>query len=281
MAGLRAFASDGQLALLRLLADRRRALGEDHTRMVAQLHQLLLQLIPGGAKKSLSAAQAKTLLASVRPRDVAGKARRRVAAELVADLERIYQRKKTADKELAALVRQSGTSLMDLTGIGPFGAARLLAGVRDIARFPARRTSRPGTAPPAGGLLRGPGPAPALPRWEPADKPRRAHHGHRPAAQPDQRAGLLRPPHQRGQDLDGSHARPQAAPIRRDLPHHAQRRRHRRRDGPGRTRGDGCWLQRGRLAPQHRHFGEVTSRTRHQPPYAPLDMNAGVQVAVE
>ena len=35
--------------------------------MVAQLHHLLLQLIPGGAKKDLSAAQAKVLLASVRP----------------------------------------------------------------------------------------------------------------------------------------------------------------------------------------------------------------------
>ena len=36
--------------------------------------------------------------------------------------------------------------------------------------------------------------------------------------------------------------------------------------GPGRTRGGGYWLQRGRLAPRCRHFGEVTSRT-HQRPY--------------
>ena len=52
--------------------------------MISQLHQLLLELIPGGAKKDLSAAQAKALLAKVRPRDAAGKARRRVAAELIA-----------------------------------------------------------------------------------------------------------------------------------------------------------------------------------------------------
>jgi transposase len=80
MAGLRPVVNDEQFALLRILVDRRRALGEDHTRMVAQLHHLLLELIPGGAKKNLPAAQAKTLLAKVRPRDVAGKARRRVAA---------------------------------------------------------------------------------------------------------------------------------------------------------------------------------------------------------
>jgi transposase len=54
-----------QLAVLRILVDRRRSLGDDHTRMISQLHQLLLQLIPGGAKKDLSAAQAKVLLASV------------------------------------------------------------------------------------------------------------------------------------------------------------------------------------------------------------------------
>ncbi len=50
--------------------------------MISQVHQLLLELIPGGAKRDLSAAQAKALLAKVRPRDAAGKARRRVAAEL-------------------------------------------------------------------------------------------------------------------------------------------------------------------------------------------------------
>ena len=41
--------------------------------MISQLHRLLLELIPGGAKKHLSAAQAKVLLGKVRPRDTAGK----------------------------------------------------------------------------------------------------------------------------------------------------------------------------------------------------------------
>lgn len=38
MAGLRPVVNDEQLALLRILVDRRRSLGEDHTRMVSQLH---------------------------------------------------------------------------------------------------------------------------------------------------------------------------------------------------------------------------------------------------
>jgi transposase len=149
MKGLRLVTGDPQLEVLRVLAGRRRALGEDHIRMICQLHQLLAELIPGGAKKSLSAAQARALLARVRPRDPAGQARRRVAAELIADLERIYQRKKAADKELTAALKAAGTTLMTLEGIGPSGAARLLAETADITRFPDRGhfASWNGTAP--------------------------------------------------------------------------------------------------------------------------------------
>ncbi len=149
MTGLRPVTTDEQLEVLRILADRRRALGEDHTRMISQLHQLLLELIPGGAKRALSAAQAKVLLARVRPRDPAGQARRRVAAELISDLERIYQRKKAADKELNAALKATATTLTSLDGIGPSGAARLLVEAGDITRFPTRAhfASWNGTAP--------------------------------------------------------------------------------------------------------------------------------------
>jgi transposase len=149
MSGLRPVVNDEDLTVLRLLVDRRRSLGEDHTRMVSQLHQLLLELIPGGAKKDLSAAQAKVLMAKVRPRDIAGKTRRRVAAELISDLERIYARKKAANKELNDLLAATGTTLTDLHGIGPSGAARLLVEVGDITRFPSKAhfASWTGTAP--------------------------------------------------------------------------------------------------------------------------------------
>ncbi|MGH3480439.1 MAG: transposase [Nocardioidaceae bacterium] len=149
MAGLRPVVADEQLEILRLLVDRRRVLGEEHTRKVSQLDALLLELIPGGAKKDLSAAQAKKLLAPVRPRDVVGKTRKRVAMELVVDLEKIYARTKAADKELKQLVKATGTGLFDLHGVGPSGAARLLVGVGDISRFPDRGhfASWTGTAP--------------------------------------------------------------------------------------------------------------------------------------
>jgi len=151
MNGLRLVVDDEQQALLRILADRRRALGEDHTRMISQLHQLLLELIPGGAKKDLSAAQARVLLAGIRPRDLVGKTRKRVALELVGDLEKIYQRSKALDKEIKQLVVDTGSTLMDLHGIGPSSAARLMIEVGDITRFPDRNHfaswNPPGTAP--------------------------------------------------------------------------------------------------------------------------------------
>jgi hypothetical protein len=48
------FAADQELEVLRILVDRRRSLGEAHTRMTSQL---LLELIPGDAEKNLSARQ--------------------------------------------------------------------------------------------------------------------------------------------------------------------------------------------------------------------------------
>ena len=61
MSGLRQVTDDQRLAVLQVLAGRRRSLGEDHTRVVSQLHHLLPGFIPGGAHASLSAAQAKAM----------------------------------------------------------------------------------------------------------------------------------------------------------------------------------------------------------------------------
>ena len=147
--GLRVIAADDATVALRLLAHRRDELGVARTQTINRLHQLLLGLLPGGAKKFLSAAQAKDLLAAVRPRDIAGKTRRRLAAELVTELTRIDKRIKTADAELKELVTATGSSLLTLHGIGPSSAARLLGDVGDIARFAdkGRFASWDGTAP--------------------------------------------------------------------------------------------------------------------------------------
>lgn len=146
---LRRVQADSELIALGMLADRRDELGRARTDTVNRLHRLLLELLPGGAKKFLSATQARKLVATVKPRDPAGKVRRRLTVELIGELETIDRKIKSADKELRQLIAEHGSTLTDLYGIGPAGAARLLADVGDIHRFRDRNrfASWNGTAP--------------------------------------------------------------------------------------------------------------------------------------
>ena len=85
----------------------------------------------------------------MQPSDLVSATRKRVVLELVEDLERIYQRKKAANKELVALVKTTGTGLLGLHEIGPSGASRLLVEVGGITLFPTKGhfASWTGTAP--------------------------------------------------------------------------------------------------------------------------------------
>ena len=147
--GLRVVARDGELEALRMLTDRRDELARLRVQTVNRLQRLLSELIPGQRKRDLSALQAKALLATVRPRDVAGKTRRRIAAEEIADLVAVDAKLKKAKAELKAAVLARGSTLMEIFGVGPAGAARILADVGDVARFADRNrfASWTGTAP--------------------------------------------------------------------------------------------------------------------------------------
>jgi transposase len=137
------------LVVMGMLADRRDELGRARTQTINRLHRLLPGLFPGGAKQFLSAQQARAMLVTIRPGDLPGKTRRRLAAELISELEVIDKKIKAIRKELTALVIARGSTLLELHGIGPSSAARLLADVGDIHRFADRGkfASRDGTAP--------------------------------------------------------------------------------------------------------------------------------------
>ncbi len=89
------------------------------------------------------------MLATVRPRDIAGKTRRRIAAEELAELIAVEAKIKKATAELKAMVLARESRLMDIHGVGPVVAARILADVGDVARFADRNrfASWTGTAP--------------------------------------------------------------------------------------------------------------------------------------
>jgi transposase len=147
--GLRPVHTGEELVVLRLLADCHDELSRGRVQTVNRLHRLLAELIPGGAGRDLSARQAATLLATVRPRDAAGRTRRALAAELIEEVEVLDGKLKALKRRLAQAVTAAGSGLMNLYGIGPAGAARILADVGDIARFADRNrfASWTGTAP--------------------------------------------------------------------------------------------------------------------------------------
>jgi transposase len=140
---------DDDLLVMGMLADRRDELGRARTQTINRLHRLLLELFPGGAERFLSAAQARAMVAKIKPRDLPGKTRRRLAVELITELEAIDRKIKALKKELTALVVARGSTLLEVPGIGPAVAARLLADVGDIHRFANRDrfASWNGTAP--------------------------------------------------------------------------------------------------------------------------------------
>lgn len=111
---LRVLRADGELEALRLLSDRREELTRLRVQIVNRPHRLLAELVPATAKKDLTALQAEAILASVRPRDIAGKTRRRLAADALADLVAVEAKMKKATVELKVLVKARGSRLMDL-----------------------------------------------------------------------------------------------------------------------------------------------------------------------
>ena len=80
---------------MRLLTDRRDELAHRRVQTVNRLQRLLTELIPGGAKRDLSAPQAKRLLATTKPRSLVGKTIRRMATEEIADLVTVDAKLKT------------------------------------------------------------------------------------------------------------------------------------------------------------------------------------------
>ena len=106
--GLRELSSDPELTVLRLLCDRRDELSRARAQALNRMHRLFLELLPGGAPVKKSTAQYKAMLARVRPRDPAGKMRRRMAAEELADLTRLDAKLKVMKAELKTAVWPPG-----------------------------------------------------------------------------------------------------------------------------------------------------------------------------
>jgi transposase len=146
---LRQVGVEDQAVVLHLLTKRREDLVAARTQAINRLHRLLMDLVPGGARRNLTANRAAALLAAVTPAGPAAVTRHQLAGELIADVHHLEQRIACVEARIKAAVAQANTSLLELFGVGPVLAARFLGEVGDIRRFPTRHhfAAHTGTAP--------------------------------------------------------------------------------------------------------------------------------------
>ena len=137
-AGVQAVQADGATVSLRLWCDRRDELVASRTQAICRLHRLLAELVPGGSSRELSATMAAAMLKLVRPKDDVSRERKALALQHLGDVRLLDRRIKAARDRIAAMVEASGTGLVNLYGVGPLVAGRVLAEVGDVGRFPTK-----------------------------------------------------------------------------------------------------------------------------------------------
>jgi transposase len=125
-------------AVMRLWARRHRNLSSTRTQVACRLHAVLCDLVAGGVPDEIYAEKAASLLADVEPDSAVAAARVELAGELLDDLRRVDAQIKESRKRLEQAVAASGTSVIDIFGVGAFVAASVVGITGDIARFPTR-----------------------------------------------------------------------------------------------------------------------------------------------
>ena len=127
--------------VLALLDERRANLAAHRTRLVNQLHALLRDLVPGGADTDLTATAAARVLAAVRPVGPVEAARKQLARDLVAEVREVDARLAKLSAQMSKTLAEHGSRLLEVDGIGPVVATRLLAVPAGPADSPPHRRS--------------------------------------------------------------------------------------------------------------------------------------------
>jgi len=125
-------------AVLRLLAKRNKQLGSARTAAACRLHALLAELVPGGIPKEINANRAARLLGGVTPTNPVEATRHMLATEHLEDLCRLDHQLRDLHRRMNEAVRASGTSVTELFGVGPVGAAIAVGYTRNVDRFASR-----------------------------------------------------------------------------------------------------------------------------------------------
>jgi transposase len=141
--------AEAESEVLRLLSERREDLVAERTRALNRLHGLLRDLVPGGVPGTLSTHRAARILRGIRPQGAPARVRRQLASEVLRDIRTLERKIADLNERIEAEVEASGTSLIEIFGIGPILAAKIIGTVGSVARFPTKAhfASYSGTAP--------------------------------------------------------------------------------------------------------------------------------------
>ncbi len=131
-------AVEDHAAVMKLWARRHRNLSSARTQIACRLHAVLCDLVAGGIPDEIYAEKAALLLADIEPDTAVAVARVELAHELLDDLRRVDHQRAESKKRLEEVVAASGTTTIDIFGVGPVVAATVVGVTGDVARFPTR-----------------------------------------------------------------------------------------------------------------------------------------------
>jgi transposase len=137
------------VAVLKMLSDRRQQLVEQRIAAINRLHDMLQDLLPGGASKRLTATKALEILATITPHAAVERTRKDIAVDHAQDVAALDVKVKTVAKQIERAVGEQPSRVNEIRGIGAVGTALILGEVADVRRFPSKHhfASYTGTAP--------------------------------------------------------------------------------------------------------------------------------------
>ncbi|HUW01984.1 MAG TPA: IS110 family transposase [Acidimicrobiales bacterium] len=147
--GLRRVVADDHRQAIRMLIRRYDDITARRTQAVCRLHAVLVELIAGGMPRKLKADKASAVLRRIRTDNPIDIARKHVAADLIVDMRRCDRELEQLRARIAEAVNASGSTILEVYGVGPVVAAFILGYVGDPARFATKEkfASYNGTAP--------------------------------------------------------------------------------------------------------------------------------------
>lgn len=128
--------AENHAQVLRMLAKRHLELTSLRTQAVCRLHAVLAALQPGGIQRRLSAKKAAAMLRRMRPGSPVAEQRKLMARQHLGDIRRLDREITTNKQRIKTAVATSGTTLVDIRGVGPIVAAFVIGYTGDVTRFP-------------------------------------------------------------------------------------------------------------------------------------------------